>query len=92
MIDRSFRQKGYSVRYQNPTDQLNKKSKDDITEGDVSNVVCDYLLAGSYSQIMSAEIKEIEESNGYGDIEKVTRITESIDTKAEGLFLSAGNQ
>jgi hypothetical protein len=51
-------------------------------------------LAGSYSQIISAEIKEIEESNGNGDIEsnQVTRITDSIDTKAEGLFLSAGNQ
>jgi hypothetical protein len=58
----------------------------------VGEEVGDYVLAGSYSQIISAEIKEIgEELNQYGDLEKVNRISESIVEKAPELEKPAGN-
>lgn len=50
-------------------EQLASNSRAEITEDDVGDEVGHYILAASYSQIISAEIKEMgEEFNGYGDV------------------------
>lgn len=95
-LDPIERQKVEGIRSEvtamhNDAMKLVQQSEKYITPDDVSDEVGDFITAASYSQIISAEIKEVgEELNGEGDAQKLNECAESIQKKAEELGKPAG--